>query len=495
MKHYLILFLLLLGFGRCSIAQKTHAPGDSLIDGKLLQADVEFLRDKILETHQSPFTHLSEAEFDSLYERLHFFAGQGMHYYAFCRELSLWMKSMKDSHSFVDYKGLVNYYAESGGRFAAFTVHSINDQLYIANDELKLLPEGAELISIAGIPEEQAREYVEGFAVIEGNSVRGSQRIRDAVFPVVFPSSVAFEDSISVSYKMGNDTIAQKYPSLSRKELREYRKNNRETKYLSRFQKKHGSVYELKYEGDLAVLKIGSFSYGSQGVYNRFLYKSFKDISRKGVQHLAVDLRDNTGGHSGRAEYLMGFLKPGEVVMPANIIARQSALAEKRQKQAVNGFQRFMLKLVYGKNEEVKNFLHMVELDSGVVDTVYYSDAENVKKFDFKGKSYLWINGRSASASVVAASNFRRHDIGQIMGESCLGPMTGTWGNPVTFALPNTGVKVNLSTIRFNADNSFIIPQEPIHPDIEVEYSSEDLMNDHDPYLERTLELSKAGSE
>ena len=112
----------------------------------------------------------------------------------------------------------------------------------------------------------------------------------------------------------------------------------------------------------------------------------------------------------------------------------------------------------------------------------------NVKKHRFKGKNFLLMNGSSGSASVNLASGFKSQKMGQIIGEPCLGPMSGTWGNPAVYKLPNTGILVYISTIRFNANNKFEVDPSPIKPDIQVEYTRVDHENERDPVIEKVKE-------
>jgi C-terminal processing protease CtpA/Prc len=142
------------------------------------------------------------------------------------------------------------------------------------------------------------------------------------------------------------------------------------------------------------------------------------------------------------------------------------------------------LRAFFKRNPDVRNYLKMMDLPLGESDTIYYAQSEPFPKHKFKGQVYLLIDGRSGSASVNLASGFKANKLGTMCGESCLGPLSGTWGNPAGFRLPNSGLNVYISTIRFNANDEFGTDPSPINPDIEIDFTPADIAEGVDPVLE-----------
>lgn len=478
-----------------SLAQDVKIPGDSLFERKLLLEDIQFLRERIVETHVDPYIYTTGRKMDAAYSELKSSVTNGLSYYEFARQVSIFLRTMKDSHTFVDYGSLLRHYASENGYFTAFTIMYTNDGMTVVKDETGEIPPGAVISKINGVAADSLFESVKDFAVSEGLSEKASQRIAEATFPIITPLFQPLDSIAKVCYELDEVEVCVDYRTRTRKQIKELRKlqadKEKEEAEKSRFDRKHGDVYKLSIadSASFAILKVASFTYRGPGLYERFIKRSFKELEKRGIHTLAIDLRDNTGGHSNRAELLLGYLDGENAIMPANIISRQSPLAMERYKDRMGGFARFMNRLFHGRSEEFRNYTAMMDLEMGETDTVFYKEAEVAKKYIFEGPKFLWINGRSASASVAFTSVFQDQEMGKVLGEEPLGPKTGTWGNPVQVSLPNTGMVINLSTIRFNADNSFVNDPYPIQPNLEINYTREDLAKDQDPYLRKTLEL------
>jgi C-terminal processing protease CtpA/Prc len=116
------------------------------------------------------------------------------------------------------------------------------------------------------------------------------------------------------------------------------------------------------------------------------------------------------------------------------------------------------------------------------IDTNNYYLPVNQPKFF--GKCYLAMNGRSISASVDFASWFKQSKRGLILGEECMGPISGTCGNPVAVKLKNTNVSFISSSMRSYAGNGFEILSDPIQPDVLIKYNLNNFRYKIDPILE-----------
>ena len=90
----------------------------------------------------------------------------------------------------------------------------------------------------------------------------------------------------------------------------------------------------------------------------------------------------------------------------------------------------------------------------------------------------------SISASVDFASWFMKSNRGLVLGEPCMGPYTGTWGNPRITYLKNTKLAVVISTIRNNLTKNFVYSEIPIRPDIYIAPDINDHINNTDPIID-----------
>lgn len=436
------------------------------------------LRQTILDTHQNPFTYCTEQEFDAAYDSTSEAIADSMDRMSFAREVGRFLSVLKDSHCYLNYSVLLGEHRKYGGHFVAFKVRLIDSSLYAYSDKEGLIPEGTQIISINGMDALDLFKQVGDYAMYEGDSFTGHTRITEAIYPQIVAVLAKIEDKNTFIVQGHSSEVPDTliYPGRDVK----YLKKNSEKKLTSEIQ-------SLTLDSDLklGVLKIGSFNWKTGRSYRRFLKRSFKTIKNEGIENLVVDIRDNTGGKADRAEMLYSYLSDQEINMPEFIIAKQSKVCIERNKKIYKGLTRFAINHFYKKNEEVQHYRTMMKMEEGEVDTFYYAQPEEPKtKYAFKGKTFLLMNGKSGSASVNFASGFKQLNIGTIVGEPCLGPESGTWGNPGSYSLTTSDLKVFLSTIRFGANGSFEVDPTAVQPDHHVPYNISDMVNDVDTQLE-----------
>lgn len=462
-------------------AQKT-AP-DSLLQIDAMQADLTELRKLILETHVNPFTYTTQAEFEQAFEKANDMLTKPMSRFEFAAIVGQTLQVIGDSHSSLNLADLSGHYKSLDGRRMRLQVMKLADGVYVKDSKYEELPKGARLHTINGHSIDSLYSVSKNYGMIEGKATLGHERITDAIFPVALGWMIPLKEYNSIELALpGRGEFTQV-------ELKAF--SPEELKGIQRKERKKKVVYELKLHPDssLAVLRIGSFSHESAGKYHRFLKKSFRKIKRSEVDHLAIDLRNNTGGNSDRMEMLFGYLTPNPPAVPSNIIARQSPTSRAHIDKQYKGLKRFVIDHFYKRNEDAINYRKMAALENGVTDTLYYKIGPKPEaKKRFNGNTYLMINGRSGSASVNFASIFKNMNLGLVLGEPCLGPESGTWGNAASAQLTNSGVKLYLSTIRYNTDNLFLVDPNPVQPDIHVEYTPADLQNNNDPVLKKVIE-------
>lgn len=479
--NVVLLVLMVLSCGTLSGQSKIQ----TFYSDSLLKDDLDSLHKTILETHVDPYIFCTQEEFERAFEEAYSKCSTGLSLKEFAPVVGSTLQVMRDSHTCLNYPYMEDLILRNGGRKLMFRITGNNDGIFVEDDILEELIPGSKIISINGSEIEQLHKRFLAYSSIEGKSEEGFHRIANALLGSVgaFEIDIRNKNIIEV-IPPGIDTIQKiQYPGLKKKELRVF---------YRLWHNYHGEssnhrIFDLEIteDPDMAILKVESFSEGSANAYNRFLKKSFEKIHAEGISNLVLDLRDNTGGQSVRMEKLLAYLSSNQPSVPHNIIAKQSPLARQRVRHIYRGINKFMINHFFGGNEEVLAFRNMMKLKDGEQDTLYFKVPEKINsKLRYDGKCYLLMNGMSASASVNFAAAFKRLGRGPVVGESCLGPMSGTWGNPSIYKLKNTGLELFISTIRFNADGTFQYEPEPIHPDYDVQTSPTDLFNKKDSQIE-----------
>lgn len=453
---------------------------DSVFSASVLRADLDYLREKIFEIHPDPYIYCTTAEFDQAFKTAEVIIADGLSYRDFASVVASTLRVMKDSHSLLQYSALLQPYRIMGGQFVDFDVISHGDTLFVTEDREGLLQPGTVLLSMNGHNAWSVRQSVRTFSIQEGHSEVSLERVTDLLFP-------AFS-GLYTDFTKGLTLVVQPHDRQTPDTLNYPVRTSKDLKKIRRMRNPGQPVYGLDFhdENEIAVLRIGSFDYRSSRHYHRFLRRSFKAIDRRGVQHLAIDVRDNTGGRSNRVESLLAYLNQDyEVAVPRVLISRQSEASHYRFKRDFGKWSRFMIRTFTRRDSEYRNYLHLAELPTGSQDTVYFHLPHGVvRKHFYDGEAALFMNGISGSASANFAAVFKWIERGYLYGEPCLGPMNGTWGNPVPVRLKNTKLPLYISTIRFNLNSAFEYDPAPVRPHIEVAVTRKSLISGNDPWLE-----------
>lgn len=472
----------LLVVAACALAQGPVLRMDSLFTGEALSADLDELNKLLREIHPDPWVYCNESEFNGALERLRQDAQAGMTYQEFGFRVSELLFLLKDSHTLVNYQPFLGPYRADNRRFSAFSVYSTDSAIYVKRDVFKRLPRGSKLIAINGIDARYLHNEVARLATREGDSPIGAQRVADELFinfvglPAKYSGSHA---DIQIETLEGKSKVVR-YPLKTSQEVWRAKRNAAE------------EVHSLAFydDGKRAVVKVGSFDYRGSSHFNRFLKQSFKEIRKAGCTDVAIDLRDNTGGRSNRVEDLFSYFASNDsLIVPKNLVVKQSKASFDRFEADFKQWQRKLFRLLTPKDSESRYYLHIAELPIGERDTVYFtrSRAANARNF-FDGKLALFTNGLSGSASANFTATYRKFNLGPIYGEPCLGPISGTWGNPVPVRLRNSQLPLMIASLRFNLDDRFDYRStEAIPVTHKIAITGEDFARDRDPVIEQWL--------
>ena len=123
--------------------------------------------------------------------------------------------------------------------------------------------------------------------------------------------------------------------------------------------------------------------------------------------------------------------------------------------------------------------------------TVMYSNKRDGKPFSIpnaviNGPKIMLTNSNSLSGGDLMPYMFRAKKVGQLLGTTTFGILVGNSGNPDLMdgghvTAPNIGI--------FGMDEKWIIEQQGVAPDIEVENYPKEIIKGHDSQLEKAVEL------
>jgi len=186
-------------------------------------------------------------------------------------------------------------------------------------------------------------------------------------------------------------------------------------------------------EGNIGYVKLSEFSSGASNK----LGQAITELRQQGAEKLILDLRDDPGGYLSESVAVSSlFLEEGVVVR------------EKRK----------------GNQEE----------------QVYEASGPHIAA-DLP--MVVLINRGSASASEIVAGALKDHQRAILIGEQSFGK--GTVQLPHTLS---DGSELRVTIAQWFTPNGSLIHKEGIVPDIVVERTQEDFLEDRDPQLDRALE-------
>lgn len=429
------------------------------------QEDLDTLKRWVEEIHPWQFSRCTEEEWDSAFVSVRTSLDSGLSSFGFSKEVGRILGVLKDSHTTINFEHFQAITRNSKG-VLKIRFKYLNGKFYVFKDSNNIVPKGTEISQINNTPIEDYFKSALTYAPMEGNSYTSKVRIAELLIPDFIITDLD-ESSTSVEILEVNGKVYE-YPILE-KEIVDKEKRIVEWVWPE--------------EKDAVVtLKIPSFYKGKDILYYRDLDKGFKRLKKEGYNKLVIDLRGNFGGDAYRMEYLLHLLTHKDVNAPSSIIIRQCAESKKEFDKTYKGLKKFIIDKL-GKNVEfMQDFKRIALLEIGESDTLTL-ETENPKlKHTYKGDVCLLIDGTSASASVSFTSNFNKLNRGFVIGESCMGPSSGTFGNPVSRLLPNSEISVNISSIIFHLESSLKWLSNPISPNRFIQWSQEDMTNGDDPH-------------
>ncbi len=473
-KFVLILVLLLC----VQVAVAQHP--DSLLTVQEAQADIDSLLQTIKDSHPKPGGFADQLSFETACIAIRNNITAPITTLEFSKQVAQLMCPMHDSHSGIDYGQLQELAFKDKGYFLPLNCFTYQSKLYVRNDWQDSIPQGSELIAINGISANKLYDTALAYACTEGDAMQPQRRVADALLPLI-AALYANVDSVNVVEVIDFENHKTSTFLLKGYTKKQYRHLKRE-----RSQIKGNKMLTLDFSSQYtcATLKVGSFAPAKTGYYKRYIKNAFKQIAQNNCDSLILDLRDNGGGSSSWVEYLYSFIDTAGHNTPNNIIAKNSTLALKRAKPLTRGLSKFIMRTFFRKNEDVVSFLRIIDLPAGKLDTTFFfKKTKQRESLVFDKKCFLMINGLTASAAVDFTQSFVRNSRGKVVGEACLGPVSGTWGNPAIYTLPNSKLRVTIATIRYNYDNSFEYKPQPIEPDAEVLPTPQGAHNKQDEVL------------
>ncbi|WP_343637359.1 S41 family peptidase [Fluviicola sp.] len=362
----------------------------------------------------------------------------------------------------------------------------IRNKLY-TNLAWENMPAGSEILAINHTDATSFATEVSRFLSTDGYNTTGKYAFLEtnALFFNVY-LAYGPQQSFTISYK-DSSGITQK--TLEAVDYKTAIGNYRQ-RFIPDYEK-NVPDYSFRLLDQTGLLTVSTFALGgtkSDGhqKYARFLDSVFTDLKQKNIRNLIVDIRENGGGND-----------PNDLLLYSYLTHRNF----RENKSAHTLFNKVPLKKYYLEEEknEIKELEETLKEEHSVLkDGKYYQNETfnpvwTPKPNAFSGNIYLLISPFVASAGSLFASMVKSDEGPVVIGQEALGGYYGHTGHiPVTYRLPNTGLRLSFSIVDLEQDVQKLPDQrygDGIKPDYQVEQTIDDYLGDKDTILEFAKKL------
>ena len=218
-----------------------------------------------------------------------------------------------------------------------------------------------------------------------------------------------------------------------------------------------------------AYMTVHTFARGNK--LRPFFRQAFRELKRRNIQHLVVDVRTNGGGDAGISTLLTRYLANKKFKLADSLYAvRRSSKYHK-----YISWQPFYWSLMQFVTHKKKDGLYHF----GYFERHYFHP---IKQHHFDGDIYLITGGNSFSATTLFVKVLQGQQNVKIIGEETGG---GAYGNSAWMipdvTLPNTKVRFRLPKFRLVMDKDLVKDGRGIMPDVPVAPTRETIRRGIDP--------------
>ncbi len=339
-------------------------------------------------------------------------------------------------------------------KYLPMNLRVLNGELYVWDCFAEGVPlkRGDRILAFNGEETSQLLQSMYRFISSDGHIRTNMEYRLSAGFSWMYYLYIGRPEGFTIEYRAkenGKQDVVR-VPALTRQQMVENAQKMREAAARQTVENPSGeqAVYEINYRNKTAFLTLRSFD-RSMVEQNKIkaakLYKTiFSDLAARQVEHLVVDLRDNTGGRNEFAYEMLPYIL----------------------KKPVKG----VFKTSYSWEGKAKT---------------YKIPAKN--KRAFSGKIYVLVNRNTFSAGASLARYLREYGGAITIGEEAGGRYEGfVAGSEQTVFLPNTNIRIGIPRYNFKFGDSTIqqTRNRGLIPEHVVSYSIEDLIENRNLALE-----------
>jgi len=388
--------------------------------------------------------------------------------------------SIRDIHCSLSLPAESNDYYQAGNLYLPLNVFVIGESIYVRNDLFDSLTVGARIIRINKAEASDIWPVLMVNSSSEGDNIHTREKVAEYYFTSVYPLYFAVDTLNSILLEVGDDSVEYFLPGVDRQ-------NSLYSTFFETPFEEDKFPFQFGYTDDktIAYMRIATFMGGNPGEYRSFLNNTFRYLNDHSPRALILDLRRNGGGFADYGKSLTRFLMPERYTYINNIVSKSSRLVQQEIIRQ-SSFQPEIIRLLqytFG-NKAMRTLWEKTE---GIVDTTFEKTVKPVRP----GKRYtgflvVMFDGMSASTTGLVCNTLRKRPNTLFTGLPAGCCISGTFGQPTAFELPNSGITGQISVLRFNQDTVPCV-LTPIMPDLELPEPADSLDLDKDSQLQQII--------
>ncbi|MFZ5353260.1 MAG: S41 family peptidase [Bacillota bacterium] len=455
---FIIVLVLALNLAACGLSKNSEASTESDYDVTILTReealeDLEELERVISKVHPATIEGLS-AKTKSLIEAAKNNMGETIELDDFYFKVQDILCSLKDAHT-----STAIYSPLKGERTLNVSYAWLYDGLYVTKD-IATLMKGDKVLAIGGKSVEALFDELSRIIPHEndiwvrgaGESMLNREYIIKHIGLINEDSKIDFE----VLRNGSKINVSAKFDDLKGNLI----------SYFPEFKKDF--TYDILKEDSIGLFTLNTCKYNNK--YKAFVKKFFTEVRDKKIQNIIVDLRNNSGGNSQVTDEFLTYFPI-------------------KQYKSFGGYMR----LSHEANEQ-RSYEFKISEDSkknkyefpGSINVNELKD----EKLLFNGDLYIINSKYTFSSANWFGVIVKDNKLGTIVGEPT-GNSPSSYGDILRFELKNSKIDFRVS------HKCFIRPDEKntsntLEPDVLVETTISDILNNHDSQLEKVKELIKA---
>ncbi|WP_138989701.1 S41 family peptidase [Larkinella sp. C7] len=478
MKRVLGLVTFFLSIGFCLHAQ-TLRPEQA-------RADVDYLKKKMDRLHPGIGQYIPEKTYNQLFDSLHLQLLRPIAYQAFFQTATPLITSLKDGHTALLHR---KKYYNKNRRLIPFYIRNVGPTYYISHNlsSDSTLVRGTELLSINQQPVAALHQLLQDVdrSGSDGDNQSGRRSRSLIAFSSYYYNWFGPSDSVQVAFRLPNDTLIQtRFVRCENRKVIDANLTKRYKKELN--QTPNLSVRVVDSLAHTAVLRVSTFGGNLSdfltGKFPRKLKRAFREIERKEITNLVVDVRSNGGGAVKNSARLLQYWIP----QPFRLLERETM---KR------GFRSAFVTWYNPVTWVLFPVFYKKDPSGGYTERFAGRPHQPKTRYAYRGQLYFLVNGASYSATATVLAQTLTNQLGTFVGEATGGAYWGDFaGQFKMITLPHSGLRVRIPLKRMahavdpRRANGFTV-----EPDFPVERTYDDLLHGRDFGMQYTLQLIKDG--